>query len=101
MGSSSRSGRLAALSIAAVVALSLAYGDGAVSAMSSGITLPRKVVVARSVVNRLFPEVTRQTSTGRNPTATSNPKATRIVIYANGDGSKKVTITGGPVRQSR
>jgi hypothetical protein len=100
VGSGSRSGRFAALSIATVGVLALAYGGCAVSAMSSksrsgasGITLPRKVVVALSVVNRFFPEITRQTSTGRNPTATNNPKATRIVIYATGDGSKKVTIT--------
>src|SRR6266540_2107922 len=99
MVSGSRPGRLAALSIAAAGALSLACGGSSSSAVStnssgaSGITLPRNVVVPLRVVNRFFPEVTRQTSTGRNPTATNNPKATRMVIYATGDGSKKVTIT--------
>jgi hypothetical protein len=100
MSSGSRPGRLAALSIAAVGALSLACGGFSSSAASSrsgsgasGIILPRKVVISLSVVDRFFPEITRQTSTGRNPTATNNPKATRIVIYASGDGSKKVTIT--------
>ncbi len=55
--------------------------------------LPRKVVVPTSTVNRFFPEVTREASTGRNLTAVANAKATRSVIYANSDGSKKVTIT--------
>ena len=90
--------RFAALSIAAIGAVALAHGTSAASLKSrssaSDITLARKVVVPLRVVNRLFPEITRQTRTGRNPTATNNPKATRIVvIYATGDGSKKVTIT--------
>jgi hypothetical protein len=55
--------------------------------------LARKVVIPLRLVNRFFPEITREASTGRNPTATGNPKATRIVIYTTGDGSKKVTIT--------
>jgi hypothetical protein len=59
----------------------------------SDSVLPRKVVVPISTVNRFFPEVTREASTGRNLTAVSNAKATRSVIYANSDSSKKVTIT--------
>ena len=55
--------------------------------------LPRKVVVPISTVNRFFPEVTREASTGHNLTAVANAKATRSVIYANSDSSKKVTIT--------
>jgi hypothetical protein len=55
--------------------------------------LPRDVVVPIITVNRLFPEVTNEASTGRNLTAVANAKATRSVIYANGDSSKKVTIT--------
>ena len=55
--------------------------------------LPRKVVVPVSVVNRSFPELSREASTGRNVTAVGNPIATRSVIYANKDTSKKVTIT--------
>ena len=34
-----------------------------------------------------------EASTGRNLTAVANAKATRSVIYANSDSSKKVTIT--------
>jgi hypothetical protein len=49
--------------------------------------------VPLSVVSRLFPDITKETSTGRNLTATGNPKATRMVIYETGDGSKKITIT--------
>ena len=62
-------------------------------ACHAGTTLPRNVIVSLSAVSRLFPDITRETSTGRNLTATGNPKATRMVIYETGDGSKKVTIT--------
>lgn len=55
--------------------------------------LPRNVVVPLSVVNRFFPEITREITTGQNLPAVGNPKATRSVIYANGDSSKKVTIS--------
>ena len=63
------------------------------SAKASDSVLPRKVVVPINAVNRFFPEVTREASTGRNLTAVSNAKATRSVIYANSDSSRKVTIT--------
>ena len=92
MGSGSRPGRLTALSIAAVATFSLAC--------ESSRRLPRPAPhclamssCPLSVVSRLFPDITRETSTGRNLTATGNPKATRMVIYETGDGSKKVTIT--------
>lgn len=55
--------------------------------------LPRWVVVPISIVNRFFPEVSREASTGRNLTAVANAQATRSVIYANIDGSKKLTIS--------
>jgi hypothetical protein len=55
--------------------------------------LPRNAVVPLSVVNRFFPEITREATTGQNLTAVGNAKATRSVIYANSDSSKKVTIT--------
>ena len=98
MGIGLRPGRLAALSVAVVWALSPATYGGSSSSPSSttsasDFTLPRSVVVPLSVVNRLFPEVTQEASTGRNLTATGNPTATRSVIYATSDGSKKVTIT--------
>jgi hypothetical protein len=64
---------------------------GATSAPES--LLPRKVVIPLIVVNRFFPEVTQEASTGQNLTAVGEPTATRSVIYANGDSSKKVTIT--------
>jgi hypothetical protein len=63
------------------------------SAKASDSMLPRKVVVPISTVNRFFPEVTREASTGHNLTAVANAKATRSVIYANSDSSKKVTMT--------
>ena len=63
------------------------------SANVSDSVLPRKVVVPINAINRFFPEVTREASTGRNLTAVSNVKATRSVIYANSDSSRKVTIT--------
>lgn len=90
--------KLAAVFIVAIEALSLnANGQSPPpangSAQASGSTLPRKVVVPISVINRFFPEVTGEASTGRNLTAVANAKATRSVIYANSDSSKKVTIT--------
>ena len=89
--------RLAALLIAITGSLSSAYGEspppGNGTTSTPGSVLPRKVVVPISVVNRFFPEVTREASTGQNLTAVGNPKATRSVIYANSDSSKKVTIT--------
>jgi hypothetical protein len=63
------------------------------SAKVSDSMLPRKVVVPISTVTRFFPEVTGEASTGRNLTAVANADATRSVIYANNDSSKKVTIT--------
>ena len=92
MGSGSRPGRLTALSIAIVGTLSLACESFSAPATSGG-TLPRDVIVPLSEVTRLFPDIIREASTGRNATATGNPKATRMVIYESGDGSKKVTIT--------
>ena len=60
---------------------------------ASDSVLPRDVIVPINVVNRSFPEVTRELATGQDSTAAGNPKATRSVIYANSDSSKKVTIT--------
>ncbi|MFL6505932.1 MAG: hypothetical protein ACJ8KC_11020 [Candidatus Udaeobacter sp.] len=62
-------------------------------AKASDSILPRNVVVGINVASRFFPEVTSEASTGRNLTAVANPKATRSVIYANRDGTRKVTIT--------
>jgi hypothetical protein len=66
-------------------------GSGTVSPTDS--VLPRNIVIALSVVNRFFPEVTQETSTGQNVSAVGKPKATRSVIYTNSDSSKKVTIS--------
>lgn len=60
---------------------------------ASAPLLPRNIVVPMSVVNRLFPELDRESSTGSNLTAVGKPKATRSVIYTNSDNSKKLTIT--------
>jgi hypothetical protein len=100
MGSGSRAGRLTVLSIAAVGALSLAC-ESSSSPGTSVTTLPRNVIVPLSVVSRFFPDITQETSTGRDLTATGNPKATRMVIYESGDGSKKVTITVDQYGSSR
>ena len=67
--------------------------QSAVATSASGSLLSREVVVPLSVVNHFFPEITRQATTGQNLTAVGNAKATRSVIYANSDSSKKVTIT--------
>jgi hypothetical protein len=89
---------LAALVIGVTGALSLradgrSPSPGSATTRASDSLLPRNVIVPMSVVNRFFPEVTREASTGRNLTAVGNAKATRSVIYTNGDSSKKVTIT--------
>ena len=89
---------LATLVIATIGTPSLAahgqsQSTGNRATSTSGAVLPRKIVVPPSVVNRFFPEVTREASTGENLTAVGNPSATRSVIYANSDSSKKVTIT--------
>jgi hypothetical protein len=99
----SMQGRLAGLSVVAIGTLSLAVSGASSSSaqtlnscanpVASASTLAGKVIVSRSVVNRFFPEVTQRASTGPNPTAVCDPSATRIVIYANADGSKKVTLT--------
>ena len=91
---------LTALSIAAVGALSLTC-EAFPSSATPGPTLPRNVIVPLTAVSRLFPDITRETSTGRNLTATGDPKATRMVIYAIDAGSKKVTITVDQYRSPR
>jgi CubicO group peptidase (beta-lactamase class C family) len=60
---------------------------------ASNVVLSRDAVVPLTVVTRVFPEITQEMSTGQNSTAVGKPKATRSVIYANNDNSKKVTIT--------
>jgi hypothetical protein len=92
MSSRSRTGRLTALTIAAIGTLALAC-ESTTSLAASGTTLHRKVIVPLSEVSRLFPDITREASTGRNLTTTGNPKATRMVVYETSDGSKKVTIS--------
>jgi hypothetical protein len=92
MGSGSRSGRLTALSIAIAGTLLLACESFSAPVTSAG-TLSRNVIVPLSDVIRLFPDIVREASTGANATATGKPKATRMVIYESGDGSRKVTIT--------
>jgi hypothetical protein len=61
--------------------------------MTTDAILPLNVVLPIIAVNVSFPEVTQTASTGANTGAIGNPIATRSVIYANGDGSKKITIT--------
>lgn len=97
MNSGSRLARLAALSIEVVEAFLLAaYGQPSPSSgttSTSDFVLSRNFVVPLSTVDEFYPQVTQEASTGQNLTAVGNPKATRSVIYANGDNSKKVTIT--------
>ena len=55
--------------------------------------LSRDTVVPLSVVTRVFPVITREISTSQNSTAAGQPTATRSVVYANRDNSKKLTIS--------
>jgi hypothetical protein len=90
--SRSRPKRLTTLLIAAVGTLSLAFESASTPATPDTI-LPRNVILPLSVVSRFFPDIIREASTGRNETATGNPKATRMVIFETRDGSRKVTVT--------
>jgi hypothetical protein len=63
------------------------------SASASDSVLPRNVVVALKVVNRFFPEVTQEATTGQNLSAVGKPIATRSVIYTNSNGSNKLTVS--------
>jgi hypothetical protein len=82
--------------IAAILSMA-AYGQGislaAGPASASDPLLAREVVIPISTVRRFFPQVDQEARTSPNLTAVGNPKATRSVIYANSNGSKKVTIT--------
>ena len=102
-GGGSRLKRLATLSGALVGALWLAAcgpswspvmsSSSRITANSSAAALPRHVVLPLNAVNRFFPEVTQEASTGQNSTAIGNPKATRSVVYVTADTSKQVTIS--------
>ena len=63
------------------------------SGSASDSLLPRNVVVALNVVNRFFPEVTQEATTGQNLSAVGKPIATRSVIYTNSNSSNKVTVS--------
>ena len=97
MNRGSRPAWLAALSIAvAGVLLLAAHGQSSPSGgttSTSDSVLSRNFVIPLSVVDEFYPQVAQDASTGQNVTAVGNPKATRSVIYANDDNSKKVTIT--------
>ncbi len=88
----------ALLSVGIVAILSMtAYGQaisqGAGTASASDSLLAREVVIPISTVRRFFPQVDQEASTGPHLTAVGDPKATRSVIYANNNNSKKVTIS--------
>ena len=97
MNRGSRPAWLAALSIAvAGVLLLAAHGQSSPSGSTTSTSdsvLSRNFVIPLSVVDEFYPQVAQDASTGQNVTAVGNPRATRSVIYANDDNSKKVTIT--------
>ena len=75
------------------IAMFLLATLGVVTAASAATVLPRGAVVGLSVVQEYFPQVAREQYSGSNGTAAGNPTATRSVIFANEDASKKVTLT--------
>ena len=92
--------RLAVLSIAAVVVLSLpacANGNGA----SSSSTLPSNLILTLSEVKELLPEMSQETATGEDETALGNPRGTRGVTYATDDGSRRVVISVAQYQSAR
>ncbi len=92
--------RLGVLSIAGVVALSLAArGNGndnaeSTSQESSGSTLlPRNVVLTLSEVKQVLPEMSQESAMGEDETALGNPTGTRSATYATDDGAQRVVIS--------
>jgi hypothetical protein len=83
--------RFAGLTLAVVVLVSLT-AVGATSAASASL-LPRQWIVPLKTTRGFFPQVTRQASTGKNTTSSGNPIASRQVIYASHDSSRKVTLS--------
>ncbi|HET6275984.1 MAG TPA: hypothetical protein VFE16_08670 [Candidatus Cybelea sp.] len=64
----------------------------AAAALATAV-LPRSAVLDLGTVQKYFPQVTREEYSGTNRTSSGDPTATRIVIFVNGDASKKVTIS--------
>jgi hypothetical protein len=85
-----RGPRLVVLSVAAIALLSLAAcGDAGQTAQ----LLPRDTVVPVTAVSKYFPDVTKESSTGPNETSVGKPVASRSVVFASADGTKKVTVS--------
>ena len=85
-----RGQRAAVLSVPSIALLSLAAcGDPGPSTE----LLPRDTVVPVSAVTKYFPDVTKESSTGPNETIVGKPIASRAVVFASGDGKKKVTLS--------
>lgn len=89
-------GALPLICIAAILSMG-AYGQGvspgAGPASASDSLLSREVVIPISTIRRFFPQVDQEARTGPHLTAVGSPKATRSVIYARSNNSKKVTLT--------
>jgi len=76
-----------------VAATALAVALLGAAAATPSAVLPRSAIVELSTVQKYFPQVTRERFSGMNTTAAGNPTATRSVIFASSDGSKRVTLT--------
>jgi hypothetical protein len=62
-------------------------------ATTSGTNLlPQELLVGLDVVQNYFPEISQQTATSENSTASGAPDATRMVFYEGGDG-RRVTVS--------
>jgi len=83
--------RFTGLTVAVVVLLSVT-AVGVTNAASTTL-LPRHWIVPLKRVERFFPQVTKQAGTGKNTTSSGRPIASRQVIYANHDSSRKVTLS--------
>ncbi|HEX3456538.1 MAG TPA: hypothetical protein VHR97_01155 [Candidatus Baltobacteraceae bacterium] len=80
-------------SSAHIAATTLAVALLGAAAATPSPVLPRSAILELTTVQKYFPQVTREQYSGMNKTAAANPVATRSVIFASGDGSKKVTLT--------
>jgi hypothetical protein len=88
------------VAVVAVAAVALAACGGSSSSSNTttstsgaGSTIPRNVVVPLGTVHRYFPDITREASTGPNSSAVGKPTGTRVVVYTNSDGSRKLTLS--------
>jgi hypothetical protein len=82
-----------ALSLPACGGSSSSTASSATTTSAAGATLAPAVIIPLTVVRRYFPEVTREGQPGQDKSAAGRSTGTRLVVFANGNGSRKVTLS--------